>query len=74
MGRTGGTGAGVSVEAGGGAGGAGEPVDGHVGQDRVAVDGFRGKIPPQQAGDESAQAGTAFLKGIGGNTDMAASD
>lgn len=38
------------------------------------IDGFRGKIPPKQAVDESVQAGTAFWKSIGGNSDMAASD
>ena len=37
------------------------------------VDGFRGKIPPKPAGDGSAQAGTVFWEGIGGNADMAAS-
>jgi ABC-type glycerol-3-phosphate transport system substrate-binding protein len=38
------------------------------------IDGFKGKIPPKQAVDESVQAGTAFWKSIGGNGDMAASD
>ena len=38
------------------------------------IDGFRGKIPPKQAVDDSTNAGTAFWKSIGGNADMAASD
>ncbi len=38
------------------------------------IDGFKGKIPPKQAVDDSAAAGTAFWKSIGGNADMAASD
>ena len=38
------------------------------------IDGFRGKISPRQAVDDSVQAGSAFWKSIGGNADMAASD
>jgi hypothetical protein len=38
------------------------------------IDGFKGKIPPRQAVDDSVWAGTAFWKSIGGNADTAASD
>jgi multiple sugar transport system substrate-binding protein len=38
------------------------------------IDAFKGKKPPKQAVDESAQLGTAFWKSIGGNADMAGSD
>jgi len=38
------------------------------------IDGFRGKIPPKQAVDDSVAAGTNFWKSIGGNADMAAAE